>query len=84
MHVIFKINKAKTEFGQSVHIIGNQKAIGAWKVSHHSIHPIKFKSLRQLSLFLKLLFDVCYCFLIRSDKTNILSLTFYSLKKHLP
>ena len=55
MHVIFKINKAKTEFGQSVHIIGNQKAIGAWKVSHHSIHPIKFKSLRQLSLFLKLL-----------------------------
>ena len=56
MHVIFKINKAKTEFGQSVHIIGNQKAIGSWKVSPRSHQPIKLNWVFEIAWTLTLNF----------------------------
>lgn len=34
MHVTFQIKEAKTNFGQSVFLLGNKAELGEWKINH--------------------------------------------------
>lgn len=38
MKITFKIKQAKTNFGQSLYLIGNKDYIGDWKVSKYTFN----------------------------------------------